>query len=106
MTELACAEQQSRQAGSSVKTANTNISATESAKAEAKANMDNLAREDYRYEQLLKMGSTTQQIYDQTHTAYLAAQARYEQICHTIEMQKSVVDETSYGRTASDTAAI
>jgi hypothetical protein len=78
MTELARAEQQSRQAGSSVKTANTNISATESAKAEAKANMDNLAREDY----------------------------RYEQICHTIEMQKSVVDETSYGRTASDTAAI
>ena len=43
MTELARAEQQSRQAGSSVKTANTNISATESAKAEAKANMDNLA---------------------------------------------------------------
>ena len=103
-SDLSRAEQQSRQAGSSVKTANTNISATESAKAEAKANMDNLAREDYRYEQLLKMGSTTQQIYDQTHTAYLAAQARYEQICHTIEMQKSVVDETSYGRTASEAA--
>ena len=66
--------------------------------------MDNLAREDYRYEQLLKTGSTSQQVYEQTHTAYLAAQARYEQICHTIEMQQSVKDEQGYNLSATEAA--
>ena len=99
-SDLARAEQQSKQAGSSVRTANSNISISEAAKIEAKANMENLAREDLRYEQLLKTGSVSQQIYEQTHTAYLAAQARFKQICHTINMQRSMADETSYNRSA------
>ena len=103
-SDLARAEQQSKQAGSSVRTANSNISISEAAKIEAKANMENLAREDYRYEQLLKTGSASQQIYEQTHTAYLAAQARYEQICHTIDMQRSMADETSHNRSAVEAA--
>ncbi len=103
-SDLARAEQQSKQAGSSVRTANSNISISEAAKIEAKANMENLAREDYRYEQLLKTGSASQQIYEQTHTAYLAAQARYEQICHTIDMQRSMADEQGYNRSATEAA--
>ena len=101
---MARAQQQSKQAGSSVRTASSNISATEASKAEAKANLDNLAREDRRCEQLLRTGSISQQIADQTHSAYLAAQARYEQICHTIEMQRSMADETSYNRSAVEAA--
>ena len=103
-SDLARAQQQSKQAGSSVRTASSNISATEASKAEAKANLDNLAREDQRCEQLLRTGSVSQQIADQTHSAYLAAQARYEQICHTIDMQRSMADETSYNRSAVEAA--
>lgn len=103
-SDLARAQQQSKQAGSSVRTASSNISATEASKAEAKANLDNLAREDKRCEQLLRTGSVSQQIADQTHSAYLAAQARYEQICHTIDMQRSMADETSHNRSAVEAA--
>ncbi len=103
-SDLARAEQQSKQAGSSIRTAANTISATESSKAEAKATMDNLEREDHRCEQLLRSGSISQQTADQTHTAYLAAQARYEQICHTIDMQRSVADETSHNYSAAESA--
>lgn len=103
-SELARACQQSKQAGTSIKTTNRTINATEASKVEAKANMDNLQREDYRYEQLLKTGSVSQQIYEQTHTAYIAAKARYEQISHTIEMQRSVADEQEYGLSAAEAA--
>ena len=103
-SDLARAQQQSKQAGSSVRTASSNISATEASKAEAKANLDNFVREDQRCEQLLRTGSISQQIADQTHSAYLAAQARYEQISHTIEMQRSMADETSYNRSAVEAA--
>ena len=103
-SDLARAQQQSKQAGSSVRTASSNISATEASKAEAKANLDNLAREDKRCEQLLRTGSISQQIADQTRSAYLAAQARYEQICYTIDMQRSMADETSHNRSAVEAA--
>ena len=103
-SDLARARQQSKQAGTSIRTTHTNISAIEASKAEAKANMDNLLKEDKRCEQLLKSGSVSQQIADQTHTAYLAAQARYEQICRTIDMQHSVADEQGHNLSAAEAA--
>ena len=103
-SDLARVRQQSRQAGTSIRTANSNIHITEATKSEAKANMDNLAREDHRYEQLLKTGSISQQLYEQIHTDYLAAQARYEQICHTIDMQRNVKDEQGYNLSATEAA--
>ncbi|MBQ7192239.1 MAG: HlyD family secretion protein [Paludibacteraceae bacterium] len=103
-SDLARAKQQCKQAGSSVRTANSNISVIEATKAEAKANMDNLERDDYRCKQLLKTGSVSQQVADQAHTAFLAAKARYEQICHSIEVQRSAVDETDYNRSAVEAA--
>ena len=103
-SDLARAEQQSKQAGSSVRTAASNINATQSLREEARVNMENLQRDDRRFEQLLATGGVSQQQYDQTHTAYLAAKARYEQICHTIDMQQNVADEQGYGRSASEAA--
>jgi len=103
-SDLARAEQQSKQAGSSVLSAASNVNATQSLREEARVNMENLQRDDYRYEQLLHTGGVSQHQYDQTHTAYLAAKARYEQICHTIDMQQNVADEQGYSRSASEAA--
>lgn len=104
--DLARANQQSKQAGSSVRTANSNINVTLAMKDEAQVNMENLERDDYRYEQLLRTGSVSQQQYEQTHTAYLSAKARYEQISHTIEMQRSMADEQGYNRSATEAAVL
>ncbi len=101
-SDLARTEQQSKQAESSVQSATSNISATQSLKEEARVTMENLQRDDYRYEQLLHIGGVSQYQYDQTHTAYLAAKARYEQICHTIDMQRNVADEQGFSRSASE----
>lgn len=103
-SDLARAEQQSKQAGSSVLSATKNINATQSLKEEARVNMENLQRDDHRYEQLLLVGGVSQHQYDQTHTAYLAAKARYDQICHTVDMQQNVADEQVYSRSASEAA--
>ena len=103
-SDLARAQQQSKQAGSSVLSATSNINATHSLKEEARVDMENLQRDDVRYEQLLRVGGVSQHQYDQTHTAYLAAKARYDQICHTIDMQQNVADEQGYGRSASEAA--
>lgn len=103
-SDLARAQQQSKQAGSSVLSAASNVNATQSLREEARVNMENLQRDDYRYEQLLHTGGVSQHQYDQNHTAYLVAKARYEQICHTIDMQQNVADEQGYGRSASEAA--
>lgn len=44
----------------------------------ARVQMENAQRDDERYAELLRQHSVTQQQYDSQHTAYLAAQARYE----------------------------
>ena len=46
---------------------------------EARVHLDNARTDDQRYAQLLKNDAVTRQQYDQIHTAYLAAKARYEQ---------------------------
>lgn len=103
-SDLARAQQQSKQAHSSIRSANSNVSATESSKEEARVNMENLRVDDQRYEQLLKVGGVSQSQYDQIHTAYLAAKARHEQLCHTIDMQRNVADEQGFGHSATEAA--
>ena len=44
----------------------------------ARVQMENARRDDERCAELLRQHSVTQQQYDSQHTAYLAAQARYE----------------------------
>ena len=102
--DLARAQQQSKQANKSIHTATSNINATQSLREEARVTMENLQRDDHRYEQLLLTGGVSQHQYDQTHTAYLAAKARYEQLCHTIDMQRNVADEQGFGYSASEAA--
>ena len=93
-SDLARAQQQSKQAGSSVRTASSNISATEASKAEAKANLDNLAREDKRCEQLLRTGSIAQQIADQTHSGFVGSRdINISELVNPGQTLVSIVDE-------------
>lgn len=56
------------------------ISVSDAGIDEARVRMENAKADDHRYAQLLKSDAVTQQQYDQIHTAYLAAKARYEQV--------------------------
>lgn len=53
-SDLARAEQLSKATGSSIRTTTTNMSVTEASIEEARVNMENLQREDSRYEKLLQ----------------------------------------------------
>lgn len=65
-------------AGAGITTTTSTISATAAAIDEARVQMENAGREDERFAALLRSEAVTQQQYDAVHTAYLAAQARYE----------------------------
>ena len=56
-----------------------NMSVSDAGIDEARVRLDNARQDDQRYAQLLKADAVTQQQYDQIHTNYLAAKARYEQ---------------------------
>lgn len=57
-----------------------NMSVSDAGINEARVRLDNARQDDLRYAQLLKSDAVTQQQYDQIHTNYLAAKARYEQV--------------------------
>lgn len=57
-----------------------NMSVSDAGIDEARVRLDNARQDDQRYAQLLKSDAVTQQQYDQIHTNYLAAKARYEQV--------------------------
>ena len=75
-SDLARAEQQSKATGSSIRTTTSSMDVTAASIEEARVNMENLQREDERYEKLLAQDAVTRQQYDRTHTAYLSAKAR------------------------------
>ena len=56
-----------------------NMSVSDAGVDEASVRLENARIDDQRYAQLLKSEAVTQQQYDKVHTAYLEAQARYEQ---------------------------
>lgn len=64
-------------------------------------NLENAKREDKRFEALLKNDAVTQQQYDNVHTAYLSAKARYEQVAHSRATQTSVKTEQGHHLSAS-----
>lgn len=101
-SDLARAEQLSKATGSSIRTTTTNMSVTEASIEEARVNMENLQREDSRYEKLLQEKAVTQQQYDQAHTSYLSAKARYEQMKQTHAMQRNVIEEQGFHLSASE----
>lgn len=69
-----------RASATTVETMQNNIGVNDAAIAECRAQLDNARREDERYERLLSRHSVTRQQYENVHTAYLAAQARYDQL--------------------------
>lgn len=64
---------------SGMATTRQNISVTDAGIEEARVRLEEAQREEKRYAQLLKEDAVTRQQYDQMHTAWLAAKARYEQ---------------------------
>lgn len=103
-SDLAIAEQQSKATGSSIRTTASSMDVTAASIEEARVNMENLQREDERYEKLLAQDAVTRQQYDRTHTAYLSAKARYEQVKQTRTMQSSVAEEQGHHLSASEAA--
>ncbi len=77
--DLARAQESSKASGTSIATTMAGIQVTDASIDEARVNMENAKREDARFEALLKKDAVTQQQYDNVHTAWLSAKARYEQ---------------------------
>lgn len=99
--DLARAEQGSRQVGSSIQTTEADMRVTEASIEEARVNMENAKREDSRYETLLAQDAVTRQQYDNVHTAYLSAKARYEQVSRAHTTQSNVKKEQGYNLSAT-----
>ena len=57
-----------------------NLSVSDASIEEVRVQMENAKRELNRFEKLLKEDAVTKQQYDNVHTAYEAAKARYEQV--------------------------
>lgn len=99
--DLARAEEGTKATGSSIATTDASILVTNAGIEEARVNMENAKREDARFEALLKKDAVTQQQYDNVHTAYLSAKARYEQASHSRTTQTSVKNEQGHHLSAS-----
>nr|MCR5454426.1 HlyD family secretion protein [Bacteroidales bacterium] len=82
-----------------------NISVSDANVEEARAQMQNAEREYRRFEALLNQGAVTQQQYDNVHTAYLSAKARYEQVTRARQSTALVKDEQTV-RLSQNEAAI
>jgi len=78
-----------------VATVQSNIGVSDAAIAECKAQLDNALREDRRHERLLERKSVTRQQYDNIHTAYLTAQARYDRLTRSRRSTALVKSEQS-----------
>lgn len=99
--DLARAEEGTKATGSSIATTDASILVTNAGIEEARVNMENAKREDARFEAILKKDAVTQQQYDNVHTAYLSAKARYEQASHSRTTQTSVKNEQGHHLSAS-----
>lgn len=62
-----------------IRTTETDMEVTDASIEEARVALENAQREDSRYSRLLEEDAVTKQQYDDKHTAFLAAQARYDQ---------------------------
>ena len=82
-----------------------NMSVSDAGIDEARVRLDNARQDDQRYAQLLKSDAVTQQQYDQIHTNYLAAKARYEQVVRSRATLNRVEQEQGH-RLSQNKAAI
>lgn len=82
-----------------------NINVNDASIEEARVRMENAKSDDERYAQLLKSDAVTRQQYDQIHTTYLAAKARYEQVVRSRATLTSATNEQGH-RLSQNNAAI
>lgn len=82
-----------------------NMSVSDAGIDEARVRLDNARQDDQRYAQLLKADAVTQQQYDQIHTNYLAAKARYEQVVRSRAILNRTEQEQGH-RLSQNKAAI
>lgn len=101
--DLVRAEAGSHATTSGMTTTQAHIGVTEAGIEEARVRMENARREEERYARLLQEDAVTPQQYDQVHTAYLAAQARHEQMQRQRQSLSSV--KTEQGHHLSQNAA-
>lgn len=99
--DLARAMEGTKATGSSIATTEAGMHVTEAGIEEARVNMENAQREDARFEALLKQDAVTRQQYDNVHTAYLAAKARYEQVARSRTTLTAVKTEQGYHLSAA-----
>ena len=90
MADLERAREVAKATGTNIQASQAAVEVTEAGIQEARANLENAVREDARFEVLLRQDAVTQQQYDNVHTAYLAAKARYEQVCHSRTSQTRI----------------
>ena len=100
--DLLRAEQGSQGTASSIVTTKTSMTVTEAAIEAARVQMENAMREDNRFKNLLSQDAVTPQQYDKIHTAYLSAQAAYEQAVRSRRMQSAVVTEQGHHLSVSE----
>ena len=100
--DLLRAEQGSKGTASSIVTTQTSMTVTEAGIESARAQMENALREDNRFKNLLSQDAVTPQQYDKVHTAYLSAQAAYEQAVRSRRMQSAVVTEQGHHLSVSE----
>lgn len=101
LADLARAEEGAKQAGSSILTTEAGMEVTDAGMEEARVNMENAQREDARFETLLAQEAVTRQQYDNVHTAWLSAKARYEQVKRSRNTQTHVRREQGYNLSAT-----
>lgn len=76
-----------------ISTTNTNLSVTQASIDEARILFENAEKSYNRFDALYKQNAVTKQQYDDMHTAYQAAKARYEMLKHQKESVQSVSRE-------------
>lgn len=102
--DLARALEGSKATGSSIETTEAGMMVTEAGIEEARVNMENARREDLRFEKLLEQDAVTRQQYENVHTAYLSAKARFDQVSRSRTTQSRVKAEQGYHLSASKCA--
>ncbi len=90
----ATAGRQATSAG--IATTQNNLSVSDASIEEVRVQMENAKRELNRFEKLLKEDAVTKQQYDNVHTAYEAAKARYEQVSRARQSTSLVKNEQTH----------
>ena len=83
-------------ASTGIATTQNNLSVNDAGIEEARAQMNNAKRELDRFQVLVQQEAATQQQFDNVHTAYEAARARYEQVLRSKRSTSLVKDEQSH----------